>query len=139
MVGDAYSFIDPVFSTGVFLAMRSAFAGAQTVETCLTSPRDAARALKAYDKEMRRGPKAFSWFIYRLTTPAFRELFMRPRNVKLQEAVLSMLAGDVFRDTPVAARLIMFKVLYYLFSLAQPGRAWLAWRKRRHAIQQAGA
>ena len=139
MIGDAFTFIDPVFSTGVFLAMRSAFAGAETVETCLDNPREASRALRKFDKEMRRGPKAFSWFIYRLTTPAFRELFMRPRNVKLQEAVLSMLAGDVFRDTPVAARLFAFKILYYLFSLAQPAKAWFAWRKRRHAIQQAGA
>ena len=139
MVGDAYTFIDPVFSTGVFFAMRSAFAGAETVETCLASPRDARRALKAYDGEMRRGPRVFSWFIYRLTTPAFRELFMRPRNAKLQAAVLSMLAGDVFRETPLTARLFMFKVLYYLFSLASPGRALFAWKKRRLAIQQAGA
>lgn len=137
MIGDAYAFIDPVFSTGVFLAMRSAFAGAQTVETCLASPHKARRALKAFDNEMRRGPRVFSWFIYRLTTPAFRELFMRPRNVKLQEAVLSMLAGDVFRDTPLAARLFMFKVLYYLFSLASPLKALLAWKRRRLGAQEA--
>lgn len=139
MIGDAYTFIDPVFSTGVFLAMRSAFIGADTVETCLSSPRDSARALKAFDKSMRRGPKAFSWFIYRLTTPAFRDLFMQPRSEKLQEAVLSMLAGDVFRDTPVGLRLFAFKILYYLFSLASPAKAWFAWKRRRHAIQEAGA
>lgn len=139
MIGDAFTFIDPVFSTGVFFAMRSAFAGADTIETCLDSPRNAARALKRFDKGMRHGPRVFSWFIYRLTTPAFRELFMRPRNRKLQEAVLSMLAGDIFRDTPVASRLLLFKALYYLFSLAQPRRAWSAWSKRRGAIAAAGA
>ncbi len=139
MIGDAFTFIDPVFSTGVFFAMRSAFAGADTVETCLSSPGEAARALKRFDKGMRHGPRVFSWFIYRLTTPAFRDLFMRPRNKKLQEAVLSMLAGDIFRETPVAARLFTFKVLYYLFSLASPRRAWSAWSKRRLAIQAAGA
>jgi flavin-dependent dehydrogenase len=139
MIGDAYTFIDPVFSTGVYFAMRSAFAGAATVETCLDSPHKAQKALKAFDKDMRHGPRVFSWFIYRLTTPAFRDLFMRPRNAKLQEAVLSILAGDVFRDTPLSLRLFMFKVLYYLFSLASPGRALFAWRKRRLAIQQASA
>ena len=139
VIGDAYTFIDPVFSTGVFFAMRSAFTGAETVETCLATPRKAHRALKAFDHGMRRGPQVFSWFIYRLTTPAFRDLFMRPRSSKLQEAVLSMLAGDIFRDTPVASRLFMFKVLYYLFSLASPGRALFAWKKRRLAIQEAGA
>ena len=139
MIGDAFTFIDPVFSTGVFFAMRSAFAGADTVETCLSAPHEAARALKRFDKGMRHGPRVFSWFIYRLTTPAFRDLFMRPRNKKLQEAVLSMLAGDIFRDTPVASRLVLFKVLYYLFSLASPRRAWSAWTKRRLAIEATGA
>jgi flavin-dependent dehydrogenase len=139
VIGDAYTFIDPVFSTGVFFAMRSAFSGAETVDTCLAAPWKARRALKAFDRGMRHGPQVFSWFIYRLTTPAFRDLFMRPRSSKLQEAVLSMLAGDIFRDTPVASRLFMFKVLYYLFSLASPGRALFAWKKRRLAIQEAGA
>ena len=35
LLGDAFAFIDPVFSSGVFLAMNSAFVGADTVETCL--------------------------------------------------------------------------------------------------------
>ena len=35
LLGDAFTFIDPVFSTGVLFAMQSAFAGADTVEICL--------------------------------------------------------------------------------------------------------
>ena len=38
MVGDACAFIDPVFSTGVYLAMVSAFAAADAVEGCLREP-----------------------------------------------------------------------------------------------------
>jgi hypothetical protein len=64
---------------------------------------------------------------------------MRPRSSKLQEAVLSMLAGDIFRDTPVASRLLVFKVLYYLFSMANPRRALFAWKKRRLATHEAAA
>ena len=137
LIGDAYTFIDPVFSTGVFFAMHSAFAGADTVGACLAHPERAHRALKSFDREMRRGPDIFSWFIFRLTTPAFREMFMRPRSARLQEAVLSMLAGDVFRNTPIMLRLFMFKALYYAFSLASPARALSAWKKRRLAIQEA--
>jgi len=37
---------------------------------------------------MRHGPKIFSWFINRVSTPALRDLFMRPGNFRLQEAVL---------------------------------------------------
>jgi len=35
MLGDAFAFIDPVFSSGVYLAMNSAFLGADAVDTCL--------------------------------------------------------------------------------------------------------
>ena len=38
MVGDAFAFIDPVFSTGVYLAMNSAFLAADAVSTCLHEP-----------------------------------------------------------------------------------------------------
>ena len=138
LLGDAFTFIDPVFSTGVLFAMQSGFVGADTVDTCLTDSQKAPRALKAFDASMHRGPKVFSWFIYRLTTPAFRDLFMRPRNFKIQEAVLSVLAGDVFRDTPFGGRLLMFKTLYYLKSIFNLPVSFQAWRRRKQAIRETG-
>lgn len=115
MIGDAYAFIDPVFSTGVYLAMNSAFQAADAVATVLQEPRRANRALSRFDADIRRGIDRFSWFIYRMNQPALRDLFMNPRNMlRLQEAVLSMLSGDVFRASPVHARLAMFKAIYYI-------------------------
>ena len=120
MVGDAYAFIDPVFSTGVFLAMNSAFRAADTVASVLERPRRAARALASYDAYVRRGLDRFSWFIYRMNRPALRDLFMNPRNyLRMKEAVLSLLSGDVFRPSPVHARLVLFKGLYYAKALAR--------------------
>jgi flavin-dependent dehydrogenase len=139
MLGDAFAFIDPVFSTGVFIAMHSAFVGADTIATCLDNPRRAAAALKTFDASMRRGPRVFSWFIYRVTTPSLRHLFMNPVNrFRLQEALLSVLAGDIFRGTPVGLRLIVFKALYYFHSAANLKKSLLAWRKRRRTIQDPG-
>jgi len=134
LLGDAFTFIDPVFSTGVLFAMQSGFVGADTVDACLTDPKRAPRVLKAFDASMHKGPRIFSWFIYRLTTPAFRDLFMRPRNQKLQEAVLSVLAGDVFRDTPFGARLLVFKTLYYLKSAFSLRASFAAWRRRKQNL-----
>jgi flavin-dependent dehydrogenase len=136
LLGDAFAFIDPVFSSGVFLAMNSAFVGADAVETCLDKPQEAARALSAFDATMRRGPKVFSWFIYRLTTPTLRNLFLRPSNIfRLQEAMLAMLAGDIFRGTPLGVRLFLFKVIYYLNSLSTLKASLMAWKKRKHSIR----
>ncbi len=120
MVGDAYAFIDPVFSTGVYLAMNSAFHAADTVTTALRNPRLAPRALARFDADVQRGIDRFSWFIYRMNRPALRDLFMNPRNVlRLREAVLSLLSGDVFNPSPVHLRLAIFKTLYYARALGQ--------------------
>jgi len=138
MLGDAYTFIDPVFSTGVLLAMQGAFAGADTIETCLDRPAQADAALKSFDAMMRRGPGIFSWLIYRVTTPALRELFMAPSSkFRLQEALISVLAGDIYRDTPVRARLLLFQALYYLKSVILLRKSLSAWFRRRRSIQSA--
>ena len=143
LLGDAYTFIDPVFSSGVMLAMHSAFVGADTVDTCLRHPEQAAAALKKFDHTMRVGPKAFSWFIYRVTNPTMRNMFMEPRNIfRVKEALLSVLAGDVFGKTPIRGPLLLFKGLYYAASLLNLRRTLKAWRMRKHnirAVEESGA
>jgi flavin-dependent dehydrogenase len=138
LLGDAYAFIDPVFSTGVYLAMQSAFIGADTIERCLARPAEARAALRAFDASMRHGPRVFSWFIYRVTTPGLRDILMSTANPwRVREALLSVLAGDVFRRTPYGLRLLALKALYYLLCLGSPRASWRAWRRRRHALQAA--
>jgi flavin-dependent dehydrogenase len=117
LVGDAFAFIDPVFSTGVYLAMKSAFLGADAVATCLDEPRRATQALRRFERETRRGLASFTWYIYRVRMPAIRDMFMAPqKNPRLEEAVMSLLAGDVFGGSPIGMRLFVFKTLYYVLS-----------------------
>jgi len=136
MVGDAFAFVDPVFSTGVYLAMNSGFSGADVVETCLDDPARAAQALKAYDATMRHGPRVFSWFIYRVTNPNLRDLFMdEGDHAWVKAGVISVLAGDVFRKSPIGLRILAFKIVYYLNNLMQPRRGFAAWRRRKRIIR----
>jgi 2-polyprenyl-6-methoxyphenol hydroxylase-like FAD-dependent oxidoreductase len=136
LLGDAYAFIDPVFSSGVMLAMNSAFEGAEAVDTCLRQPEKAARALKQFDKVMKHGPKEFSWFIYRVTNPTMRDLFMSPGNVyRVQEALLSVLAGDIFGKTPIWRSLLAFKAIYYIASVANLKHTVTAWKRRKLNIR----
>lgn len=138
LLGDAYAFIDPVFSTGVMLAMTSAVDGADAIETCLRRPGKARRALARFDRRTRRGPREFSWFIYRVTSPAMRGLLMGPRNLlRMREALLALLAGDVFSRSPIGPSLLAFKGLYYFLSLADPRAALRAWRRRRSSLRDA--
>jgi flavin-dependent dehydrogenase len=140
LLGDAYAFIDPVFSSGVMLAMKSAFAGCDAIEACLRAPSRARAALREFDRLTRHGPKQFSWFIYRVTTPTMREMFMRPRNtLRMKEALLSLLAGDIYGSTPIWRSLRAFKLVYGLLSMLHPRRSARARRLRRLNIRPAAS
>jgi flavin-dependent dehydrogenase len=141
IVGDAFAFIDPVFSSGVYLAMTSAFVGADTVAACLDRPPAAAAAARRrFDRHMRHGPREFSWFIFRMTNPALRDRFMQPGNpFRVKEAVLALLAGDIYGGSRIGPSLGVFKAIYYAGALAHPWRALQAWRTRREHIREVGA
>ena len=139
MVGDAWAFIDPVFSSGVYLAMNSATLGADVVDAVLKDPARAPQRYKEFTRTIRQGVKSFSWIIYRMTNPVIRKLFMAPRNfLGVQSAVVSLLAGDVFRAGPVRPRLYLFRVIYYVNFIAQWPTAFRAWRKRQQDIRASG-
>jgi flavin-dependent dehydrogenase len=115
LAGDACAFVDPVFSTGVFLAMNSGFLAADAVDECLRHPARAPAALRRYDAGTRAAMNAFTWFIYRIREPAMRNLFMSPRNIfRMEEAVLSLLAGGIADGFAIRARLYLFRAIYYV-------------------------
>jgi len=115
MAGDACAFIDTVFSTGVYLAMKTGFWAADAVDACLRAPQKAPGILRRYDTKMSRALGAFTWFIYRIREPAMRNLFMSPRNwFRMEEAVLSLLAGGIFEGWSIRLRLYMFRGIYYI-------------------------
>ncbi|MFZ3119688.1 MAG: tryptophan 7-halogenase, partial [Variovorax sp.] len=139
MLGDAFSFIDPVFSSGVYLAMHSAFEGAEVVAATLDQPQRAAAARRRFERYMRKGPREFSWFIFRVTNPTMREFFMYPQNpLRVKEALMSLLAGDVHGKTPIWGSLRVLKGIYYAVSAGHPRRTWDAWRRRRRNIRELG-
>jgi len=140
LLGDAFSFIDPVFSSGVYLAMHSAFEGVGVVAATLDQSRAAAAAARQrFERYMRKGPREFSWFIFRVTNPTMREFFMYPTNpLRVKEALMSLLAGDIFGKTPIWASLRALKTIYYAVSAAHPRRTWNAWQRRRRNIRDLG-
>lgn len=137
MIGDAFAFIDPVFSSGVYLAMSSAERGIDVAQAWLEGNRRAYRnASRLFRKETKRGLAAFSWFIYRFTTPAMIYLFSNPRNrLQVIEGVVSMLAGDVFSNKAARRRLQVFKVIY-AFAWLFHWKVSLAARKSRRPQMQ---
>lgn len=132
MVGDAYAFIDPVFSSGVYLGMNSAEQAAEVVDGALRDPSRETRLQRAMEKRLKRGLKHFSWFIYRFTTPVMERLFANPRNTfQIEQAVISMLAGDVFDNKPVLRRLRLFRLIYAFNALQLAPHALRGWLRRK--------
>ncbi|WP_152915055.1 NAD(P)/FAD-dependent oxidoreductase [Xanthomonas graminis] len=137
MLGDAYAFVDPMFSSGVYLAMHSAERGAAMVDAALRDPASEARLQRGLERHLQRGLNEFKWFIYRFTSPTMRELFAQPRNVlQVEQAVVAMLAGDVFDNRAVLRRLRVFRAIYAVSALAMLPRAWRAWRHRRRQARE---
>ncbi|HZH44054.1 MAG TPA: NAD(P)/FAD-dependent oxidoreductase [Lysobacter sp.] len=132
MVGDAFAFVDPIFSSGVFLGMNSAELAADVVDGALREPARERALQRAMARHLQRGLREFEWFIYRFTTPVMKHLFSNPRDLwQVERAVISMLAGDVFDNPAVRRRLRLFRVIYALTSLRFLPQRLRGWRQRR--------
>lgn len=129
LVGDAFAFLDPVFSSGVYLAMTSGELAAEVVDQALADPAREAALQQAMERTLRKGMKQFMWYIYRFNSAAMKRLFTQPRNnLGIESAVISMLAGDVFGNRRVLSRLHLFHLLHLWENLRHP-RTW--WRERQ--------
>jgi flavin-dependent dehydrogenase len=137
MVGDAFAFLDPVFSSGVYLAMSGAETAAQVVDAALRDAAVEATLLRKLEKRQRAGMARFSFFIYRFNGPVMSQMFRQPRNSwQVEQGVISMLAGDLFDSPKVLRRLQLFKFIYLLCAL----RDWRRWRaEHRYRLAQAKA
>ena len=125
LVGDAFAFLDPVFSSGVYLAMSGAEKAVEVVDAALRDPASETRRMRQLEKRQRAAMARFSFFIYRFNGPVMQQMFRQPRNTwQLEQGVISMLAGDLF-DTPVVLRkLRLFKLVYLICMLRD-------WRRSR--------
>lgn len=136
LVGDAFAFLDPVFSSGVYLAMSGAEKAADLVDLALREPAREASLLRKLEKRQRAAMARFSFFIYRFNGPVMQQMFRSPRNIwQLEQGVISMLAGDLF-DTPVVLRkLRLFKLVYAIGTLRDWRRSRAEQRYRRAQAQ----
>jgi hypothetical protein len=76
----------------------------------------------------------------RVTNPTMREFFMAPQNpLRVKEALMSLLAGDIYGKTPIWRALRVFKTLYYIVSTGHVFRTVRAWKQRRLNIRDVEA
>ncbi|PYN14789.1 MAG: hypothetical protein DME05_14170 [Candidatus Rokuibacteriota bacterium] len=122
-VGDAVAFVDPIFSTGVHIAMQSGELAARAIDEALADDRFTAARFAPYQKTLERGLRPFFRFIHKYYEPAFLETFMRPRTRFVLHAVLSVLSGGAFLRMRWSTRV----ALEVLFAAARIN----VWARRR--------
>ena len=116
-IGDAYAFLDPVFSSGVLLAMTAAGLGADVADTALRD-RVAGRTLAVRaEKRMNAAMDSLGWLVYRINTPVLRAMFMAPSNrFGMRDGLVAMLAGNLEVDRRLRLPVMAFKAAYYMLT-----------------------
>ena len=94
VVGDAGSFLDPVFSTGVAIAMESGLEGARAIDEGLKRGDLTAGAFRTFDRRQRGRYLSFRRFVRGFYTPEFRDLFFSPEPPPTMfRSVVTVFAG----------------------------------------------
>ncbi len=112
LVGDAAAFIDPVFSTGVYLGLVGAFRAAEAVDAALTAQRFERARFIAYEREAQKGIATYRRFVKGFYTPEFVDVLMSPSDwLSLRAAVTSLLAGFGVDRFEVNWRVSVFRAI----------------------------
>jgi flavin-dependent dehydrogenase len=105
-VGDAAAFVDPIFSTGVFVAMQSAEVAAAAILEAFRLNRFKAARFAGFERTVERGLDPYVRFIRLYYDPSFLEVFLHPRErAGMLDAVTGVLAGGGFLSMPLRTRL----------------------------------
>lgn len=114
-VGDAAGFMDPIFSSGVHIAMESGHAAALAVDDALRRGAPLTRRMRQYERWLRRSMRTYFKLIEKFYTRPFIEVLVEPKEVlRLPSAINAVLAGRLDSPWSVRWRLAVF---YFLVSL----------------------
>ena len=114
-VGDASGFIDPMFSSGVLLAMTSAQQAAQAIHEALVTRKPLTAGMKRYEKDNRKRIAIYWEFIENFYKLHFTQLFFQPYNRwGLVCSVNAVLAGCTDLSFAIWWRLRLFFFLAWL-------------------------
>jgi flavin-dependent dehydrogenase len=98
LAGDAFGFLDPVFSSGVMLALRSGELAADAVDAALSAGDVSAERFAAYGAQVCEGIEAMRKLVYAFYDRAFSFRAFLAEYPDLKGDVTDCLIGNLFRD-----------------------------------------
>ncbi|HEY1174403.1 MAG TPA: NAD(P)/FAD-dependent oxidoreductase [Verrucomicrobiae bacterium] len=115
LAGDAAGFIDPVFSTGVFLGIRSGEEAAEALHTALKNPAQRASAFSRYERSVNRVMDLYLRFVNNWYKPHFGEIITHPVDkLSIPATVNTVLAGNLSNSFSIWWRMQIFYFIVFL-------------------------
>jgi len=98
LTGDAFGFLDPVFSSGVFLALTSGELAADTVHEALREHDPSAARFEKYTDEFQAGIEAMRKLVYAFYTEGFSFGKLLKKHPHLRSDLTDCLIGKMSTD-----------------------------------------
>ncbi|MHC4993950.1 MAG: NAD(P)/FAD-dependent oxidoreductase [Planctomycetota bacterium] len=98
LVGDAFAFLDPVFSSGVFLALQSGVMAGDAIDTALSEGDTSAAQFADYGRELCRGIEAMRRLVYAFYNETFSFGDLLKKYPELREDLTDCLIGHLYKD-----------------------------------------
>ncbi|MGD8375933.1 MAG: NAD(P)/FAD-dependent oxidoreductase [Acidobacteriota bacterium] len=100
LAGDAFGFLDPIYSSGVFLALKSGEMAADSILAALESGDTSAAALGRHGPEYVAGMEALRRLVYAYYDRGFSFGRFLKEHPGIDEDLTHLLIGNVFRRSP---------------------------------------
>lgn len=97
LIGDAFTFLDPMYSSGVWLALKSGELAADAVHAALAAGDTSAKRLGAWGGDFYAGLQAIRKMVYAFYSPGFSFGKFVKAHPERKDNVTEVLIGDVFR------------------------------------------
>lgn len=115
LAGDAAGFIDPVFSSGVFLAVLAGEQAADALHEVLDDPKRARKLFPRYERNINKAMDVYLRFVDAWYSKEFIEVFLHPQDIfQIPPAVNAVLGGNAGTDFAIRWRMWVFYSIVWL-------------------------
>ena len=112
LAGDSAGFIDPVFSSGVFLAVLAGEQAADALHAVLDDPSKRRRLFARYDRSLNKAMDVYLRFVNAWYSKEFIEVFLHPQDLfQIPPAVNAVLGGNIGTSFAIRWRMEIFYIL----------------------------
>ncbi|HLA11003.1 MAG TPA: NAD(P)/FAD-dependent oxidoreductase [Pyrinomonadaceae bacterium] len=98
LIGDAYGFLDPIYSSGVLLAMKMAELAADAIHDAFQSDDFSAERLGQFQAKLDQGIESMRKLVYAFYDDDFSFSQFLRKYPEQRVNIINLLIGDVFRD-----------------------------------------